>query len=888
MRAILDQRLFLFSFDLLRGASTLAFFFISFFSMPRKKPVDYERVRGSRACAFCSRRKIKCDGCEPCSACKSRKTDCIYVQGKKRGPPSKHERQHRQQQQQQRREAPESSNDISSSYADSTISAVSDQDDGEVGDNGPAVVKRARFEQETPQPTALDELATLAYHSRSNTPGGNIDPTCFTSFALASATSDQGSCSTRTSMSHRELESLFALPVSAEPLVLQGNHAIPDTRKDSANVARLADLDDPLGELSNQVIDQLLTIYQSFVHLHWPIIYLPSLSSLRVLANTRPLLYHAVLAVAASTWDNLNPHSPATALPDPTSPAETSKGASAVCPPGTAAKLVKYLQIRLQEQELAPTLETIQVLILLALVEMGGGETSYAYIHASMACVFAVDLGLHRHQSESQFSHHSRPEERRRVLWGCYVLDKTLAAALERPMMLHSDDIDVDLPSIEERDEYDIFVNDRSSLFIAPDRVATMADVKCRCLSSFGANCKLMMLLEKILAQVYSPKAKRNRQRGDVASYKQAVVQLDAELRSWRKDLPAHLRWSDETLAHSFVLKAPHSSGTDSRRGSTDAVEGGLCDTGDGFESEQISNTGRRLGKSVERSRARPETDINVPPQVLTMRAWYAACLLLLHRPRIALDDNTPSICPTSPSASSCVDPQHTISLATQAASQQESQDKPAPRGQRQRKQATGGKGDTTFFAMSGSELVRWAASQICYLLPQYRATFSVRRIPSSWIYLIFQSAIIHSTFLDNTGAQAAKGNSANESEHLFRQCIRNLEQMALTWKGASHHVETLRRLAGFHVTRPSTPVLTPATLVGQVEPLDATSSAPQACDTGDLRVSALLDPALPSGLANDSDAGIDWLNFWSQMPSSSEDVWLWNQFIETFGNSTV
>ena len=796
--------------------------------MPRKKPTDYERVRGSKACAFCSRRKIKCDGCEPCSVCQARNFECIYIQGKKRGPPSKLERQ--QQQQQQRAQL--SRHSLSSSYAASSSSAQSEA----ANDVDQLSFKRARFEDDAMPPTALEELATLAYQSRPTTPGH--DASLLDRSGLpTSALSDGGSGSTRTSISHHDLQSLFRLPSTSQHIpappggqqlgeVIHNQHHSAWASRDGGEVA-----DSPLSDLNEQVIDQLLTIYQSFVHLHWPIIYLPSLSSLHVLAKSHPRLFHAVLAVAASTQDNLSPHSIAAQAStsysgtsgSPTSSSHDTR-VPAVCPPGTAAKLVKHLKQQASSQK--RDLESIQVLILLALVEIGGGDTSDAYTLSSMACVLAIHLGLHHQQSNPQALRCYRLEERQRVLWGCYVLDKTLAAALERPMMLRSDDLDVDLPSTEERDEYDIFVNDRSRHFIAPDRVSTMADVKCRCISSFGAHCRLMMLLERILSQVYSPKAKRSRREGKTADYERSVRLLDEELRSWHRALPGHLQWSWERGNHPLAPSILSSHPDGSR-------------TKEGIGIEQARQDG-------------------VPPQVLTMRAWYSACMLLLHRPRLPID------------TANTLNGDDTDRAAT---------------------------ADRGVLAIPGSTLVRAAATEICYLLPKYQATFSVRRIPSSWLYLIFQSAIIHSSFLNGSPSQTLEEGTSSESEQLFRQCIRNLEQMALTWRGASHHVATLRRVAeSCRITRPSSPVLAPT-----AQPSD-TCTPDQRLSHLDVMLGqnaedaqGILDPALSSAellgsTANGtgSGSGMDWLDFWSQMPSSSDDVWLWQQFMDSFAGGMV
>ncbi|KAJ1034633.1 hypothetical protein NDA18_001489 [Ustilago nuda] len=787
--------------------------------MPRRKPIDYERVRGSKACTFCSRRKMKCDGNDPCSACQGRLIECVYVQGKKRGPPSKLE-------QRQKSTSTSIVRGASSTTPSSSSSSSSDNASNDGAEQHPCpMVKRARV-----------ELATLAHQSRASSPRQH--PSGFQGYAWSAlAPSNQGADSTCTSISPQKLQSLLALTSQAPT-----TSTLPNVRCSGI--------------------------------------------SLRVLADTHPLLYHAVLAVAAGTQDTLNPNEStslaSTSAHDFASTFSQTSSQHArsptVCPPGTAARLVGYLKQHIKSQDLAKTLETIQVLILLALVEMGGGDTSDAHVHSSMACVLAIDLGLHRSQSSVVSAQLYRAEEKQRVLWGCYALDKVLAAALERPTMLRSDDIDIDLPSTQERDEYDIFVNDRSHHFVASHRISTMTDVKCRCISSFNAYCSLMMLLERILGRVYSPKARQERKRGNFGNYKQSVIKLDAALRLWRKELPHHLQWR--------------------------------CDNDSEFLSPPTLTAQTRI-RNVARPRPSQSTQTlqdNVPPQVLTVRAWYSACMLLLHRPRLPLDigssvsrrridlDNVP--------ADSGGAGKEAMLSDTCDASEE-------------RQTSAASNVDTiahqvgkTVLAVPASKLVKAAATEICYLLPKYQATFSVRRIPSSWVYLIFQSAIIHSSFIEDSDASSdnSEGEDAigarntseskrrhgeSESERLFRQCIRNLDQMALIWRGASHHVATLRRVAeSCRITRPSTPVLGPAALIdlpptAGLAPLTPhLLGKPAASGTGAIAAWGSNTHLSEPMNSVDTVPNLDWSSFWSRMPSSSEDVWLWQQFIDSFGNS--
>lgn len=862
--------------------------------MPRKKPDDYERVRGSKACTFCSRRKIKCDGLEPCSACDARSIQCAYPRAKKRGPPSKLERQRKQN----------LDTEASPSESPSSPSSSISQRHQAATELPSTHSKRARFEPfdrhthggASPRfKSALESLADMAQISTAPSPRREPSTFAFDAFALTASLGSQPSTSSAYSpfSSHGQHASIpstarsdLAPPVLSDRTFEAGRSLVFQPADVSFEVEAdvPSQMQSPVHELSTQVVDQLLTIYQYFVHLHWPIIYLPSLSSLRVLAQSHPLLFHAVLAVAAGTQDSCDSASQHTHF----GVANSSASSPCVCPPGTASKLVRYLKQHVKSHHMARDIETVQVLILLALVEIGGGHSSDAHLHATMACTYAIDLGLHRHSAALPSDPSAgRAQERSRVLWGCYVLDKTLAAALERPMMLRASDIEVELPSTDERDEYDIFVNDQSRHFVAPDRAAGMADVKCRCISSFRAYCDLMMILERILVDVYSPKARRARSDGHCESYLLAVVEIDGVLRSWRQHLSSHLQWSS-------------------------ADSGGACLSSSLFPGKH----------RVSQSQGEGDVQDNVPPQVLTMRAWYSACMLLLHRPRLALDQSVRTksfilppdgtVTPKSPPRVSAQDASSDDSART--AAKRASADTLAKSKQKD------------VLAISGSKLVRAAATEICNLLPKYRSTFSVRRIPSSWVYLIFQSAVIHSSFLerdepssafdgdaleaheDRDGAETTGKRRSNDSKRLFQQCIRSLEQMSLTWRGASHHVATLRRVAqSFRITRPSTPtpaqelLFDPPNMLGGSGPSQApVNDGLASFDISDAvpnRISVSMPAAMTptemltgSGGAQNGNAAatLDWPDFWNQMPASSEDVWVWQQFINAFGNAAA
>lgn len=44
-----------------------------------------KRTLGIKACAFCKKRHLRCDGMSPCSQCNIRKGECLYEEPRKRG-----------------------------------------------------------------------------------------------------------------------------------------------------------------------------------------------------------------------------------------------------------------------------------------------------------------------------------------------------------------------------------------------------------------------------------------------------------------------------------------------------------------------------------------------------------------------------------------------------------------------------------------------------------------------------------------------------------------------------------------------------------------------------------------------------------------------------------
>lgn len=327
--------------------------------------------------------------------------------------------------------------------------------------------------------------------------------------------------------------------------------------------------------LTSEGIDDLLLVYETFIHPHWPMIYVPQLRSLRSLETYSPLVFDAVLAISAANSDlceNFGVNGSRNA----------GRSFAAACDMLTESLRSRILG-NLNGRDYSPSLQSVQALLMVALVDLGVGRTSLAYQMGGFACRMAVDLGLHTH-SDDMRSRDS--QERCRTLWATFILDKMLSAVQQRPAALRAVDIDAERPSIMERDEFDLWLSGGAQGLLQPRAREKMETVKSHTLSSFNSWIDVMATLEVILDQVYRPSTRRARMHGHhVEGYEEVVVHIDAQLRKWRSELPPHLQWEDDSdTAH---------------------VDTGL--------------------------------------HLLTARGWYHICMLLLHRPQVPFLDTAGS-----------------------------------------------------------------------------------------------------------------------------------------------------------------------------------------------------------------------------------------------------
>jgi len=99
---------------------------------------------------------------------------------------------------------------------------------------------------------------------------------------------------------------------------------------------------------------------------------------------------------------------------------------------------------------------TVQSLLLLGYRELGIGAMAQAWVYTGMAVRMAQDLGMHRaadgwaRADVGRLFGPRELQERRRIWWGCVVLDGYVSTYIGRPLAIFERDYDTLLPGEDE------------------------------------------------------------------------------------------------------------------------------------------------------------------------------------------------------------------------------------------------------------------------------------------------------------------------------------------------------------------------------------------------------------------------------------------------------
>ncbi|KAF8625103.1 hypothetical protein AX15_005575 [Amanita polypyramis BW_CC] len=180
---------------------------------------------------------------------------------------------------------------------------------------------------------------------------------------------------------------------------------------------------------------------------------------------------------------------------------------------------------------------TCQALLLMGYREVGIGAMAQAWTYIGMAIRMAQDLGMHRSADEwaradlgGKLFGKRELNERKRIWYGCVIMDKYVSTYIGRPLMIFDRDFDTLMPDESDPDEWTPGEHRLSS-----PGGKTILPVSGHIISCFNASASLSNILGKIVEDIYAVRPQTNRYT--------VLPRLEGMLDRWYLELPEHLRF---------------------------------------------------------------------------------------------------------------------------------------------------------------------------------------------------------------------------------------------------------------------------------------------------------------------------------------------------------
>ncbi|RMJ01473.1 hypothetical protein CDV36_015782 [Fusarium kuroshium] len=193
---------------------------------------------------------------------------------------------------------------------------------------------------------------------------------------------------------------------------------------------------------------------------------------------------------------------------------------------------------------------TIQALLIVADALFSWcDERSLSWHYMGLAISMIIDLGIHVDGAGSEKSTNYTSEDlevHRRVFWAAFTLDKVQSIYQGRPARLREADNRVPIQFLDEYEELEEFNTNTYS------ERPTQLGFPTYSVSTFEQLCKLSIIMDRILCNLYSEKSCAR----DSQDLFDASNALHAELKRWRSEMPAHLLVHLNNPGNSTIL--PH------------------------------------------------------------------------------------------------------------------------------------------------------------------------------------------------------------------------------------------------------------------------------------------------------------------------------------------
>lgn len=171
---------------------------------------------------------------------------------------------------------------------------------------------------------------------------------------------------------------------------------------------------------------------------------------------------------------------------------------------------------------------SVQALLGMALFLQGTPNPQPSFFFVAAAIRLSHSIGLHKRGSGFNLNP-SEIEQRKRVFWIAYMLDRDICLRSGRPPIQDDDDMNVDLPSED-----------------PPDNIGNipLADGKGK-VNLFRLLCTFACIESKVYKQLYSVKASKQSD-GELLN---TIGELDRELEAWKDGIPIDFRPEHEIKA---------------------------------------------------------------------------------------------------------------------------------------------------------------------------------------------------------------------------------------------------------------------------------------------------------------------------------------------------
>ncbi|KAF2486513.1 fungal-specific transcription factor domain-containing protein [Neohortaea acidophila] len=172
-------------------------------------------------------------------------------------------------------------------------------------------------------------------------------------------------------------------------------------------------------------------------------------------------------------------------------------------------------------------LMSIQAVMMMVLFLQSSAKLSQCYAYVGVALRSALRMGLHRNY-KGNFDP-LEIETRKRVFWAVRKMDIYVGAMLGLPQTLSDEDIDQEFPT-EVDDEY-----------VTRDGIRPMPEGQVSLMAAFNAHTRLVQLLSKIVRCVYPIKVQDKGVGTADQSYSvpfSVIKEIESEMEQWKNDLP--------------------------------------------------------------------------------------------------------------------------------------------------------------------------------------------------------------------------------------------------------------------------------------------------------------------------------------------------------------